>query len=212
MKMHRSFRLFWTLNLLFLAQWVLLAFGVHSRSTWILENLLVAAFAVPVILGYRRGVLSDLSYIMIFVFVSLHNLGAHYTYSLVPYDRWLDQAFGFTLKSLFGWERNHYDRLLHFLFGLLFFDPIREALVWRVRLNPVRSAIGSILIIIAWSSLYELMEWATAVLMSEGAGPEFIGTQGDPWDAQADQALALLGSVIAACVLPLVIRERKKSH
>lgn len=166
------------------------AFGVHSRSAWFLENLLVVPFSFLVFWAFRREVISLKSYLMVFVFMCVHVVGSHYTYSLVPYDQALRSAFGFDLKSLLGWERNHYDRLVHFLFGLLIFLPVKEMLVRRTSLKRHWPAFVSLLLITAASTFYELMEWVVAEIFSD-AGPHFLGTQGDGFDAQKDEALAI---------------------
>lgn len=188
---------FWTLNVLFVIQWVGFGLNVHSRSAWVLENLLVFALVVPAALGYRKNYFSRTAYFLIFIFASLHNLGAHYTYSLVPYDQWIESATGGTLSSMFGWSRNHYDRLIHFLFGLLLFVPLEEFVVRTGVLKRRWTGVAVILIVMGCSTGYELLEWSAAIIFSDGAGPDFVGTQGDAWDAQKDQALAILGAVLA---------------
>lgn len=197
MKRRQGWGLFEILNVLFLVQWVVLAFHVHNRQAWILENILVLGFVIPIVYARRRGWISDLSYLLLFIFLSLHNLGAHYTYSLVPYDRWFKNLTGVTLNGIFGWERNHYDRLLHFLFGLLCFRPLLELLAQNTRLKVSWRPAVAILIVIGFSSIYELIEWSAAVMFADGAGPAYVGTQGDPWDAQKDQALAIGGACLA---------------
>jgi putative membrane protein len=96
-----------------------LAIRPHDRADWLLENSLLFA-AVGVLIGTRRVLpLSRVSYTLLFLFLCLHTVGAHYTYSLVPYDTWFETVTGRTLSERTGWERNHFDRLVHFLYGLL---------------------------------------------------------------------------------------------
>lgn len=197
MKRPNDFRLFWILNILFLIQWFALAWNVHNRQAWILENILVVLFAAPVIWAYLSGWISSTSYVLIFIFLSLHNLGAHYTYSLVPYDQWFKSLTGASVNGVFGWQRNHYDRLLHFLFGLLFFFPLVELSARVPKIAVAWRAVVALLVVIGFSSVYELMEWAVAAVFSKGTGQDYVGTQGDPWDAQKDQALALAGALIS---------------
>src|SRR4030095_9399119 len=96
--------------------WVALAFHPSDRSDWLLENALtVGAVAAPALL--RRALrVSRVSYTLIFVFLCLHTLGAHYTYSEVPYDAWFEELTGRTFNSLVGWERNNFDRVVHFAY------------------------------------------------------------------------------------------------
>ncbi|MDH5750154.1 MAG: DUF2238 domain-containing protein, partial [Rhodospirillales bacterium] len=93
------------------AVWIIAAIDPFDRFDWFLENLLVAAFAVYLFASYRRHPLSDLSYVLITLFLTLHAIGAHYTYSEMPMGHWL--------KDAFEMERNHYDRVVHFTYGLL---------------------------------------------------------------------------------------------
>ena len=195
--MSRRSAVFWILNFLFLLQWAVLSHNVYSRSAWILENLLVFIFVVPVVRAYRANYLSQTSYLLIFIFASLHNLGAHYTYSLVPYDHWIESLTGISVNSTFGWSRNQYDRIIHFLFGLLLFVPMREVVKHVGRLKGRQLDFVVLLFIISLSTGYELLEWLAAVIFSEGAGPAYVGTQGDVWDAQKDQALAICGVILA---------------
>jgi putative membrane protein len=185
---------------LYLLLWIALAIKPYYRSDWLLENaLLVAGFAI--ILGtYRILPLSLVSYTAIFVFMSLHTIGAHYTYAEVPYDAWFKSLTGTTLSELMGWQRNYFDRLVHFCYGLLHAYPIRE---FFLRVASVRGFWGYFLpldVTMSTSMLYELMEWGAAVGFGGNLGPAFLGTQGDVWDAQKDMAMASLGAAIAMCV------------
>jgi putative membrane protein len=144
--------------------------------------------------------LSRISYTLIFLFLCLHSVGAHYTYSLVPYDAWFESLTGATLSSRTGWNRNHYDRLVHLAYGLLLAYPAREVFL---RVADVRGFWGYFLpldVVMATSMLYELIEWGAASYFGGDLGTAYLGTQGDPWDAQKDMALATLGGVIAMAV------------
>lgn len=208
----RRSTVFWSLNILFLLQWAALGLNVYSRSAWLLENLLVVIFVIPVVMAYRANYLSQTSYFLIFIFASLHNLGAHYTYSLVPYEHWIESTTGIALRSAFGWSRNHYDRIIHFLFGLLLFLPLEEFVNHVTSLK--RRWVGSIVVLIvtSFSTAYELLEWFAAVIFSEGAGPDYVGTQGDVWDAQKDQALAIFGVVLAWILRSIYCHMRNRKH
>ena len=114
----RENRLLQILVAWYLVLWVVLAIHPLDRHDWRLENILVCAAVVLMSGTYRVFPLSDLSYILVTVFMSLHTIGAHWTYSEVPLGYWLKDAFGFS--------RNHFDRIVHFSFGLLMAYPIRE--------------------------------------------------------------------------------------
>ena len=185
------------LAVVFAAWWILLAFGVHDRSDWLLENVLVLAFATGMWLARRRFVFSRVSATLIFLFLALHALGAHYTYSLVPYDAWWERLTGNALSSTFGWQRNHFDRLVHFCYGLLLAYPLREVFL---RVAQARGFWGYFLPLdftLSTSALYELIEWAAAAALGGELGAAYLGTQGDIWDAHKDMALAGLGALIA---------------
>jgi putative membrane protein len=189
------------LLLIFLGIWATLAVAPLSREDWLLENLLVLV-AVPFLVTTRRRMrFSDASYACLFVFFVLHSIGAHYTYSLVPYDRWLESLTGITLNELVGWERNHYDRFVHFLYGALLLPPAAELLD---RYAPARAAwrwLMPVLFLMSHSVIYEMMEWAAALVVAPDLGTAYLGTQGDPWDAQKDMAFATLGAALSVIIL-----------
>lgn len=143
---------------------------------------------VGIFLG-RYFQLSLFSYFSITLFVLLHLAGSHYTYAETP--------FGFTLGHWFGTERNMYDRLVHFSFGLLFAFPIREMFFKVARVRGVWGYIFPLDITLSVSALFEIIEWAV-VRFSGGAqsGVEFLATQGDVWDATLDMASAAAGAVL----------------
>jgi len=177
--------------------WAVLAFGVVDRQTWVLENVLLVLFVAALVIGFRRFRFSRHAYVLMFVFLCLHAVGGHYTYSLVPYDEWVQALTGETLNARLGWQRNHYDRLLHFLFGFLLAGPARELLEGVVRVRRPWSYRLAVVLLMAASSLYELIEWAAAVVFGGETGMLYLGTQGDEWDGQRDMALAALGAVLA---------------
>lgn len=183
-----------------LALAAVLAIGPTDRADWVLENVLLLVGLVVLVATRRVLPLSRVSYTLLFVFFCLHTVGAHYTYSLVPYDRWIETITGTTLAKTFGWERNHYDRLVHFGYGLLLAYPVREVFL---RVADVKGLWGYYLpldVVMATSMLYELIEWAAAELLGGELGAAYLGTQGDVWDAQKDMALATCGAVIAMAV------------
>lgn len=172
--------------------WVAMAIAPFDRSDWLLENLLVFLYAGLLIASYRRFRFSNLSYGLFGIFLSLHMVGAHYTYAETP--------LGFWLQDLFGLSRNHYDRIVHFAFGLLIAYPFREFLV---RVTGVRigwSYLMVVITVLGFSGFYEVLEGLAAVIVSPELGLAFLGTQGDIWDAQKDTGLAFAGSVIAMAV------------
>ena len=182
---------------LFALEFAVLAIGPTSRSDWLLENALSVAAVAGLALTYRRFRFSRVSYAMMFVFLSLHEIGAHYTYSLVPYDAACQRWLGFSLDAALGFDRNMYDRLVHFAYGLLLAYPIREIFL---RIVDVRGFWGYFLpldLTMSTSMIYELIEWGAAMAFGSELGQAYLGTQGDVWDAHKDMALASLGALCA---------------
>jgi putative membrane protein len=185
-----------TLFVLFLIFWLAMAIEPVNRQDWLLENLLTIALVTVLAVTFRRARLSNAAYGCIFVFLLLHTLGSHYTYSLVPYDEWVRRLTGRTLSEVLGLERNHYDRLVHFLYGVLMLLPSAEVL------NRIGSPRGAgrwllpIVFLISQSATYELIEWAAASVVAPDLGAAYLGAQGDEWDGQKDMALATSGAVL----------------
>lgn len=181
----------------FLAECIFLAFDVHDRKDWLLENVLVVIALIVLVLTYRKFPLSRISYTMIFIFLAVHEIGAHYTYAEVPYDQWFSALTGYSFNELVGWERNNFDRVVHFSYGLLIAYPVREIYF---RIAEVEGFWGYFLpldFVMASSMMYELIEWAVAEVFGGDLGMAYLGTQGDIWDAHKDMALASLGALIA---------------
>lgn len=188
----------------FAALWVALAIRPVNRQDWLLENVLLVLAAPTCIAAYRHRLFSRLSHSLIFAFLCLHEIGAHYTYSLVPYDDWWRSISGHTFNEIFGWQRNHFDRLVHFLYGLLLAYPIREIFLRIVRVRGFWGYFLPLDLTMSTSLLYELLEWLAAVLLGGDLGQAYLGTQGDIWDAHKDMALASLGALIAMLVTAAV--------
>ena len=175
---------------------VVSAIKPKDLKTWLLEMALVAAYVALLVFTRKRLPLSNVSYTLIFVFLCLHAVGAHYTYSEVP--------IGNALKRSLGLSRNHYDRFIHFAFGLLLAYSVRELFL---RVANVRGFWGYFLpldVTMSFSMLYELIEWAAAVVFGGNTGHAYVGAQGDQWDAHKDMALATLGAVISMLVVALI--------
>lgn len=165
----------------------------HDRYTWVLE-VLPAVFAMLLLIAtYHRFRLTDMLYILIAVHAVVLMVGGHYTYARVPLGDWV--------SALLDLERNHYDRLGHFLQGFVPAVAAREVLL---RLSPLRPGRWLNFIVpaicLAISACYEFLEWWTA-LLSEEAAQAFLGTQGDHWDTQWDMFLALVGAISAVALL-----------
>lgn len=168
-----------------------------DRFTWTIEQLLVIIAVLGVALVQRRLRLSASASLQLFGFLVLHQIGAHYTYSRVPYDDAWQALTGYRLTEVLDLQRNHYDRLVHLAYGLLLARPIREVVQGLTGLRGWRSAYVALEFILASSAGYELMEWLGADLLAGDAAEAFVGAQGDPWDAQKDMALAFVGALLS---------------
>lgn len=199
----RSNRVLQGLLLWLVVLWVITAINPLYPRDWLLENLLVFIYAILLTATYRRFAFSNLSYGLFTLFLSLHLVGAHYTYAETP--------FGFWLQALFDLERNHYDRIVHFSFGLLIAYPMREILLRKSGVSRAWSYFITVNCIMAFSAFYEVMEIVAAMIVSPELGDAYLGTQGDEWDAQKDALLAFTGSVIAMPATWMHARKRIQS-
>lgn len=181
---------------IFVATWCWAAWKPLHPDDWLLENYLVFMWVPVLLLTARFFRLSDISYGLITLFMCLHVMGSHYTYSEVP--------FGETLQHWVGAERNMYDRLVHFAYGLLLAYPIREVLVRIARLRGFWAYFFPIDITFSFSSIYEIIEWQAASLAAPNLGLAFLGTQGDIWDAQKDMLWAGIGAILAMAIVFLI--------
>jgi putative membrane protein len=186
--------------------WIALAIAPVYRQDWLLENLIVF-IAIPIlVLTARRLRFSNLAYTGLFVFFSLHAIGAHYTYSLVPYDQWFHALTGGSLNELLGFQRNHYDRLIHFVYGLLVTPAAVEIFAHYGRYPRSWAALFPFLFMASHAVIYELVEFAAAMVFGGDLGQAYLGTQGDIWDGQKDMALALAGSMISIMAMAIAGR------
>jgi putative membrane protein len=185
--------------------WLVMVWGVTAIKPlypidWILENLLTYIYGALLIITHRRFKFSNTAYGLFTVFLTLHMIGAHYTYAETPLGFWMQEWFGFT--------RNHYDRVVHFSYGLLLVVPMREAVV-RIIGVPLRwSRFMAVIMILSFSAFYELLEMWTAMIVSPELGDAYLGTQGDVWDAQRDTFLAFAGAIVTM----LLGARRKKAE
>jgi putative membrane protein len=191
------------LAMLFALEWTVLAIAPRYRQDWALENALTVAFVAALVLLRNRLPLSRVSYTALFIFLSLHTVGSHYTYAEVPYDAWTKALTGRSIGEVLGWQRNYFDRLVHFAYGVLFAYPIREILMRFVRVRAIWSYYLPLAIVSSTSLDYEVIEWGAASLFGGELGVAYLGAQGDIWDAQKDMILAVLGAVLSMSLLAI---------
>jgi putative membrane protein len=172
-----------------LALLALSGWNPYDRATWFLE-VLPAMIALPVMwLTYERSPLTSLLYACIFIHAAVLMLGGAYTYARVP--------LGFQLQEIFDLDRNPYDKIGHFFQGFVPALLTREVLIRGRHVHGRRMlAFLVVCVVLAISATYELIEWAVALALGQGAD-EFLATQSDPWDTQSDMFLALIGALTA---------------
>ena len=181
----------------YIAQFIALAINPYSRDVWVAENIPMVLIALFLAASYRRFRFSNASYVLMSVLVFLHTVGGHYTFERVP--------FGFA-TDLFGFTRNHYDRIAHFSVGFYAY-PIAEYL-YRKGLTASKGlmAFTGITAIFTVAAVYEIIEWWYAASADPAAGIAFLGSQGDIWDAQKDMLADGLGAICAAIYFLLAYR------
>lgn len=181
-----------TTELLLLAVYIVLftvcAISPYDRAVWWAENIPIIMIVAVIVWISRHFRFSPLSYCLMACLIYLHTIGGHYTFERVPFD-WV--------TDLFGFSRNHYDRMAHFSVGFYAY-PIAELLLvkslvrsrWILFLFPVFT-------IFTVAGVYEIFEWLYAVSADAEAGTAVLGSQGDIWDAQKDMLADGLGSIFA---------------
>jgi putative membrane protein len=174
------------------------AYAPADRQFWILASILPALLVLFLIATHRVLPLSYASYLSITIFLTLHMVGVRYTYADVPAGQWLDQVLHF--------DRNHFDRLVHFSFGFLMAYPLEESFRllacvrgWLLYYLPVMTILGL-------SGLWEIIESWVARAVHPELGLTYLGSQGDVWDAQKDMAAALYGALL--CMILLLLSRR----
>lgn len=187
------------LLILYAAWWIAWAIQPWDMADWVLENILPVLFIPLLIYTRNKFRLSSISYTTIFIFLCLHAIGSHYTYAEVPYEVWTAKL-GFSINDTFGFERNHFDRLVHFSFGLLLGYPALELFARIADSRGVWSYYFPLEWVMSLSMIYELIEWSAAEIVGGELGMAYLGTQGDVWDAHKDMGLATLGACIAVSI------------
>ncbi|MBU1003642.1 MAG: DUF2238 domain-containing protein [Proteobacteria bacterium] len=186
------------LAVVFVIYWAVLAIAPVSRTVWWAENLPVMAVFAFLALAYRNFRFSNTAYALMAFWMFWHTMGGHYTFANVPFGWFSD---------LFGFERNHFDRIGHFSVGFYAY-PIAEYLLRKRLCGPVLATLFSLFSIMSVACGYEIIEWWFAVLEGGDAGLEFLGSQGDIWDAQKDMLLDTLGAMASLGLYQLIRPHR----
>ncbi|WP_051360134.1 DUF2238 domain-containing protein [Adhaeribacter aquaticus] len=187
-------------SVLFIVFWLYTGFTTSNFVNWSLENTLTIPFVILLYYMYRWHKFSSASVTFIFIFLLLHVYGSQYTYPENP--------FGYWLRDTFNLSRNHFDRIVHFCFGLLLAYPMFEIFNDKLRLQTWLAYLLPIQLILSLGALYELVEWIVADwFLPTHKGTSFLGIQGDLWDAQKDMGLGVLGALIILGITYLTRRS-----
>jgi putative membrane protein len=188
----------------FLAIWALSCINLPYMDYFGMQHAPTVPAVALLIYAERKQLVDRLGFALIVLFLLLHVLGGRYLYSYVPYDDWSQQLLGFRITERFGWARNHYDRLVHFCFGLLLAYPLWRLFEQRVAPSGWWPGVLAVCVVLAASAIYEIGEWATAFLLAPDWAEAYCGQQGDAWDAQKDMFLAGAGSTLVVVTIGLL--------
>ncbi|MBK9385901.1 MAG: DUF2238 domain-containing protein [Planctomycetes bacterium] len=193
-----------------LAQVLLLAalLGLLGLTLWsppfpryqLLQHLPTLPAWIALLLAARRRTFANSSFAALAALLALHIVGARWTYSFVPYDAWSRELLGWSPEVHFGWTRDHYDRLVHLMFGLLGVAPLAVLLERGGRLSRRAAVLTACSAVLAVSGLYEVFEWLLTITVAPDQAETYNGQQGDAFDAQKDMALAAAGAAFTTAI------------
>lgn len=175
------------LALAFSLFFIVLGIKPIDRAVWIVEVIPVVAIFLGLVLTYSRFKFTHLSYTLMAFWLFWHTIGGHYTFANVPFDY---------VTNLFNFERNHFDRVGHFVIGFYAY-PMAELLTRKRYANTIVASFFGLFFIMSIACGYEIVEWAYAVIEGGNTGIDFLGSQGDAWDAQKDMLADTLGAIFA---------------
>ena len=189
---------------------ILINISVYENKEVYLNNVGSLLIILIFIWDIFKNRLSRSGFYGLLTFGIFHAIGSCWLYSYVPYNEWMIDYFSWDMNAYFGWERNHYDRMVHFSFGLLLFPSVVDYFKHKIPLANKYVLLITFLGIQTFSMIYELFEWNLSIFLSDGLADSYNGQQGDIWDAQKDMALAMLGATLSAAYL-LVFKKTKDS-
>ena len=186
---------------IYLIEFILLGIAPVSRVIWITENTIGILITAGLILLFRNGIrFSNYAYFLMALYLYFHTVGGHYTFSEVPFD---------AITEFFGFQRNHFDRICHFMVGFFAF-PALEYLESREIVRGRNAAAFLVIFgIFGVAAIFELVEWIYAELADPSAGTAFLGSQGDVWDAQKDMLCDGSGAIFSTLLYALRYRHTR---
>ena len=178
-----------------------MAISPIDRKTWLAANVLPVLFVGMLALSHKTFPLSNQSYLLITVWLTLHTVAVHYTYPKVPIGVWLEHWFDF--------HRNHFDRVVHFSFGFLLTYPLEEVFRRVANLKGWLLTYVVVMTVLGFSAFWELIEAWVGQIAHPDLEMAFVGHQGDVWDPQRDIAAALYGALACIALMVLVRWSRE---
>ena len=182
---------------------ILINISVYENKEVYLNNVGSLLIILIFIWDIFKNRLSRSGFYGLLTFGIFHAIGSCWLYSYVPYNEWMIDYFSWDMNAYFGWERNHYDRMVHFSFGLLLFPSVVDYFKHKIPLANKYVLLITFLGIQTFSMIYELFEWNLSIFLSDGLADSYNGQQGDIWDAQKDMCLAMFGSLISYVYLAI---------
>lgn len=180
---------------------------LYGLDMW-LQHIGTLLIFIWMVVDIRKPHLTTYGFIGLSAFTALHIFGARWCYTMVPYDQWAIDLLNWSPNEYFDWERNHYDRMVHFIFGLCLLIASRDTVQHIFKTPKNISLLIGFLCIQFYSLFYELFEWWLSLTLAPDQVEAYNGQQGDMWDPHKDMALALLGSIITTAWLLLRIRRK----
>ncbi len=191
------------LAILFSIMFVALGINPVDREVWIVEVTPIVITFLILVSTFKIFRFSNSSYTLMVLWMFLHTIGGHYTFANVPFD---------FVTELFGFERNNFDRMAHFIIGFYAF-PMAELVVRKRWAGPILASFFGLFFVISIAAGYEIIEWLYAVIDGGEAGMEFLGSQGDVWDAQKDVLADTLGAIFSLVLFwyirPDLVKEKR---
>jgi len=188
------------LALLFSIFFILLGINPVDRSVWIVEVIPIVAVFILLVFTYKKFQFTNISYSLMLLWLVWHTIGGHYTFANVPFD---------FVTDLFNFQRNNFDRVGHIVVGFYAY-PMAEFLTRKKYTNVIVASFFGLFFIMSIAASYEIIEWAYAVIDGGDTGIEFLGSQGDIWDAQKDMLADTIGAVIALCLFLYIRPDKNK--
>ena len=184
----------------FLVFFILFGINPVDRAVWIVEVIPIIIVYLFLLSTYQKFKFTNISYSLMLIWMVWHTIGGHYTFANVPFD---------FITDLFNFQRNNFDRVGHLIIGFYAY-PMAEFLTRKKYTNVIVASFFGLFFIMSIAAGYEIIEWAYAVIDGGDTGLEFLGSQGDIWDAQKDMLADTVGAVIALCLFLYIRPDKNK--